>query len=71
MAKIQIAELAQVQTEFDELSDLELEAIVGGRANTDDILAGAIAGAAGGAAIGGAIGGAIGAVIGGLLGLFS
>ncbi len=31
MARIQIADLAQVQTEFDELSDLELEAIIGGK----------------------------------------
>ena len=30
MARIQIADLAQVQTEFNELSDLELEAIIGG-----------------------------------------
>jgi hypothetical protein len=31
MGKIQIADLQQVQTEFDELSDLELGAILGGK----------------------------------------
>jgi bacteriocin-like protein len=31
MANIQIADLAQVENQFDELSDLELEAIIGGK----------------------------------------
>jgi bacteriocin-like protein len=30
MANIQIADLAQVENQFDELSDLDLEAIIGG-----------------------------------------
>ena len=31
MANIQIPDLQQVQTEFDELSDMELETVVGGK----------------------------------------
>ncbi|MDB9450621.1 bacteriocin [Dolichospermum circinale] len=31
MANIQIADLAQVENQFDKLSDLELEAIIGGK----------------------------------------
>jgi hypothetical protein len=31
MANIQIAELAQVENQFDELSDLELESTIGGK----------------------------------------
>ena len=31
MANIQIADLAQVENQFDELSDLELESTIGGK----------------------------------------
>jgi hypothetical protein len=34
MANIQIADLAQVENQFDELSDLEIEAIIGGKTTT-------------------------------------
>lgn len=33
MANIQITDLAQVENQFAELSDLELEAIIGGKGN--------------------------------------
>jgi bacteriocin-like protein len=34
MANIQIADLAEIENQFDELSDLELEAIIGGKGST-------------------------------------
>ncbi|MFN6535934.1 MAG: Blp family class II bacteriocin [Nostoc sp. EkiNYC01] len=71
MANIQISDLDPVQTEFYELSDLELEAIVGGKGNAQDVLEGAATGAAIGSAIGGPGGAAVGAVVGGLVGLLS
>ncbi|MFM6265891.1 MAG: Blp family class II bacteriocin [Dolichospermum sp.] len=67
MANIQIADLAQVENQFDELSDLELEAIIGGKGNVNQVLGGAASGAGIGGAIGGPLGAGIGAVAGGLL----
>jgi hypothetical protein len=34
MANIQIADLAQIENQFAELSDLELEGVVGGKGNS-------------------------------------
>ncbi|MGB3421575.1 MAG: Blp family class II bacteriocin [Dolichospermum sp.] len=70
MANIQIADLAQVENQFDELSDLELEAIIGGKGNVNQVLSGGAAGASIGGAIGGPLGAGIGAVAGGLLAYF-
>ncbi|MFM6074778.1 MAG: Blp family class II bacteriocin [Dolichospermum sp.] len=68
MANIQIADLAQVENQFDELSDLELEAIIGGKkGKVNQVLGGAASGAKIGSVIGGPLGGGIGAVAGGLL----
>ncbi|MFM6224488.1 MAG: Blp family class II bacteriocin [Dolichospermum sp.] len=67
MANIQIADLAQVENQFDELSDLELEAIIGGKGDVNQVLDGAASGAKIGFVIGGSLGAGIGAFAGGLL----
>jgi uncharacterized membrane protein len=66
MANITISELAPVETEFAELSDMELESVVGGGKVGRAIgnVVGTVVGAVVGGPIGGTIGGAIGAEIG-------